>query len=54
VPFVDNFQARGRKQAEEHLPNLLTDMQESWINKAKLTPIQKYPALYKVANTDFP
>lgn len=24
----DNYQARGRKRAEEHLPNLLTDIQE--------------------------
>jgi hypothetical protein len=27
MPIVDNFSARGRKKAEEHLPNLLKDIQ---------------------------
>jgi hypothetical protein len=26
-PFTDNFSARGRKKAEHHLPDLLTDIQ---------------------------
>ena len=27
IPIKDNFSARGRKRAEDHLPNLLTDIQ---------------------------
>ena len=27
IPIQDNFSARGRKRAEEHLPNLLIDIQ---------------------------
>ena len=27
IPIKDNFSARGRKRAENHLPNLLTDIQ---------------------------
>src|SRR5919205_1386117 len=27
IPIPDNFSARGRKRAEDHLPTLLTDIQ---------------------------
>jgi hypothetical protein len=46
VPIVDNFQARGRKRAEEHLPNLLTDMQEIVDKQSQTDPQFKSNRLY--------
>jgi hypothetical protein len=46
VPFVDNFQARGRKRAEEHLPNLLTDMREIVDKQSQIDPQFKSNRLY--------
>lgn len=46
VPFVDNFQARGRKRAEEHLPKLLTDMREIVDKQSQIDPQFKSNRLY--------
>lgn len=46
VPIVDNYQARGRKRAEEHLPNLLTDMQEIVDKQSQTDPQFKSNRLY--------
>lgn len=42
----DNFQARGRKRAEEHLPNLLTDIQEIVDGWSQTDPTFRTTRLY--------
>ncbi len=46
VPFQDNFGARGRKRAEEHLPKLLVDMQEIVDKQSQTDPQFKSNRLY--------
>jgi len=46
VSFQDNFQARGRKRADEHLPNLLTDMREIVDKQSQIDPQFKSTRLY--------
>lgn len=42
----DNFSARGRKKAEEHLPNLLTDMKEIVDGQTQTDPTFQTTRLY--------
>lgn len=46
IRCVDNFQARGRKPAESHLPNLLGDMREIVEDKTQTDPSFKSTRLY--------
>jgi len=44
--FEDNFAARGRKRAEEHLPNLLTDIKAIVDGQSQVDPTFKTTRLY--------
>ena len=46
VPIADNFSARGRKRAEEHLPNLLKDIQEIVDSQSQVDPQFRSKRLY--------
>ncbi len=46
VPIQDNFSARGRKRAEEHLPNLLTDIQDIVDGQSQTDPQFRTTRLY--------
>ena len=44
---VDNFSARGRKKAEQHLPNLLEDIKEIVDSQSQIDPSFKTKRLYR-------
>lgn len=44
--YLDNFRARGRKKAEEHLPNLLLDIKEIVDSQSQTDPSFKTERLY--------
>jgi hypothetical protein len=46
VPQIDNFQARGRKKAEWHLPNLLSDIKKIVDCNSQADPSFKSQRLY--------
>ena len=46
VRCVDNFSARGRKRAEEHLPNLLTDIRAIVDSQSQTDPTFRTTRLY--------
>jgi hypothetical protein len=46
VPIVDNFSARGRKKAEEKLPNLLTDIRSIVDDASQTDPMFQSTRLY--------
>ncbi len=46
VPIEDNFSARGRKKAEEKLPNLLTDIQAIVDEQSQTDPTFQSTRLY--------
>jgi hypothetical protein len=46
VPIQDNFSARGRKKAEEKLPNLLTDIREIVDGASQTDPTFQSTRLY--------
>lgn len=46
VRCIDNFSARGRKRAEEHLPNLLTDMRAIVDSQSQTDPTFRTSRLY--------
>ncbi len=45
-PIIDNFAARGRKRAEEHLPNLLEDIRSIADEQSQTDPTFKTTRLY--------
>ena len=45
-PITDNFSARGRKPAEEHLPNLLADIKTIADEQSQTDPTFKTTRLY--------
>jgi hypothetical protein len=46
VPISDNFSARGRKRAEDHLPNLLTDIRAIVDSQSQTDPQFRTNRLY--------
>ncbi|HIE00363.1 MAG TPA: hypothetical protein EYP59_08755 [Thiotrichaceae bacterium] len=44
---IDNFSARGRKKAEDHLPHLLDDIKEIVVRKSQTDPSFKTKRLYR-------
>lgn len=46
IVCLDNFAGRGRKRAEEHLPNLLTDIQEIVDGQSQTDPTFRTNRLY--------
>ena len=46
IPIKDNFSARGRKRAEDHLPNLLTDIQSIVDGQSQTDPQFRTTRLY--------
>jgi len=44
---VDNFSARGRKKAEEHLPNLMNDIKDIVDSQSQTDPSFKTNRLYR-------
>ena len=46
VPIIDNFSARGRKKAEEKLPNLLTDIKSIVDGASQTDPTFQSTRLY--------
>jgi Rhodopirellula transposase DDE domain len=46
VPIPDNFSARGRKRAEDHLPNLLTDIRAIVDSQSQTDPQVRTNRLY--------
>ena len=46
IPIQDNFSARGRKRAEEHLPNLLIDIQAIVDSQSQSDPQFRSTRLY--------
>ncbi len=46
VPIQDNFAARGRKRAEAHLPNLLTDIRALVDSQSQTDPQFRSTRLY--------
>jgi hypothetical protein len=46
ITCVDNYRARGRKKAEEHLPNLLEDIKTLVDEKSQIDPSFKSQRLY--------
>ena len=46
VPIQDNFSARGRKRAEDHLPKLLTDIQAIVDSQSQTDPQFRSTRLY--------
>jgi hypothetical protein len=46
VPIPDNFSARGRKRAEDHLPNLLTDIRAIVDSQSQTDPQFRTNRLY--------
>lgn len=46
ITCVDNYQGRGRKKAEEHLPNLLEDIKNLVDSQSQIDPSFKSQRLY--------
>jgi len=46
IRCIDNFSARGRKRAEEHLPNLLNDMRAILDSQSQTDPTFRTERLY--------
>ncbi len=46
IPLQDNFSARGRKRAEDHLPNLLTDIRAIVDSQSQTDPQFRTNRLY--------
>jgi hypothetical protein len=46
IRCIDNFAARGRKRAEEHLPNLLSDMRAIVDSQSQTDPTFRTTRLY--------
>ena len=46
IRCIDNFQARGRKRVEEHLPNLLTDIRAIVDSQSQTDPTFRTTRLY--------
>ena len=46
ITCMDNYQGRGRKKVEEHLPNLLTDIKSIVDSQSQIDPTMKSERLY--------
>ena len=46
IPYKDNFSARGRKRAEDHLPNLLIDVKSIVDGQSQIDPQFRTNRLY--------